>query len=251
MDIEVANSHEPSYYEIALTNRQVIVAFVILLVCLLSAFFSGIWIGRESEARAQEQLVRNTPPETQEAPVDDEGRELEEFQFFDSGNDAQQAAGTVETADDTTLVEDMSGDPTADDPVEQPVAAETPAAPEPEPSPEPRNRRDRRREREERAALETPAPAPARPEPASTPEPEPAAAGKVVIQVFSSPERDQAEKIRDRLVSGGQQAFLSPVEVGGNTMYRVRIGPFGSRDDAQKVAERVRKGFKLDTWITE
>jgi hypothetical protein len=34
-------------------------------------------------------------------------------------------------------------------------------------------------------------------------------------------------------------------------MYRVRIGPFGTRDDAQKVAESVRKGFKLDTWVTQ
>ena len=48
----MAESHEPSYYEIALTNRQVVVAFVILLVCLLSAFFSGVWIGRESNDRA-------------------------------------------------------------------------------------------------------------------------------------------------------------------------------------------------------
>jgi cell division septation protein DedD len=34
-------------------------------------------------------------------------------------------------------------------------------------------------------------------------------------------------------------------------MYRVRIGPFDSRDKAQKVAEQVRKGYKLDTWVTE
>ena len=40
----MTNSHEPSYYEIALTNRQVVVAFVILLLCLVSAFFSGLWI---------------------------------------------------------------------------------------------------------------------------------------------------------------------------------------------------------------
>jgi hypothetical protein len=31
----------------------------------------------------------------------------------------------------------------------------------------------------------------------------------------------------------------------------VRIGPFTSRPDAQKVAEKVRKAYKLDTWVTE
>ena len=53
------------YYEIALTNRQVVVAFIILLVCLLSAFFSGVWIGREGTAArvagAAEDQIRDRP----------------------------------------------------------------------------------------------------------------------------------------------------------------------------------------------
>src|SRR3954469_11054127 len=87
----MSNTHEPSYYEIALTNRQVIVAFVILLVCLVSAFFSGVWIGRESGARAAaEQMVRNAPPPEEEKK---EGQNLEEFEFFDSGKRAKAAGG--------------------------------------------------------------------------------------------------------------------------------------------------------------
>ncbi|HEY4565130.1 MAG TPA: hypothetical protein VIJ36_19255, partial [Thermoanaerobaculia bacterium] len=67
-----------------LTNRQVVVAFVILLICVLGAFFSGVWIGRESTARlAQEQLVRNAPPAQQ---ASQEGRSLDELEFFDSRN---------------------------------------------------------------------------------------------------------------------------------------------------------------------
>ena len=38
--------HESSYYEIALTNRQVLTIFVVLLTCLVAAFLSGVWIGR-------------------------------------------------------------------------------------------------------------------------------------------------------------------------------------------------------------
>ncbi len=65
------------------------------------------------------------------------------------------------------------------------------------------------------------------------------------------PDRAQADRIRNRLTGGGQKAYLSPVDVAGRTMYRVRIGPFTSRADAQKVAEKVRKAYKLDTWVTE
>ncbi|HYH45304.1 MAG TPA: SPOR domain-containing protein [Thermoanaerobaculia bacterium] len=243
----MTNSHEPSYYEIALTNRQVVVAFVILLLCLVSAFFSGLWIGRESSARAQERIVRDVPP-SPAAPQ--EGQALDELAFFED----EQKPGSGETAvpdatpapaQDTTLLEDFGGEPDE--------------VTEPDPDlPEGRRRRgsDRDAAGEEdgeeiaAAATPTPAPTPARAAAAATPEPR-IAAGQVVIQVFSSPEQDQAEKVRDRLLSGGHKAYLSPVQVSGRTMHRVRIGPFSSRGDAQKVAEQVRKGYKLDTWVTE
>jgi DedD protein len=244
----LTNSHEPSYYEIALTNRQVVVAFVILLLCLVSAFFSGLWIGRESAARgARDQIVRNVPP-SPAAP--EEGQALEELAFFEDG----QKPGSGETAppdatpapvEDTTLLEDFGG--------------ETEEAADPDPDlPEGRRRRGRDRDAaagengEEIAEAATPAPTPAPPRPSATTTPEPrVAAGQMVIQVFSSPELDQAEKVRDRLIRGGHKAYLSPVQVSGRTMHRVRIGPFDSRGDAQKVAEQVRKDYKLDTWVTD
>jgi DedD protein len=256
----VTNPHEPSYYEIALTNRQVVVAFVILLLCLVSAFFSGLWIGRESAARAQEQIVRNTPPTPAEPQ---EGQALEEFRFFEDDQEKgttpapappKQAAATptpTPAAEDTTLLDDLGGggdeEAVADPDLpegrrrhgrrgrnaaqgdEEEVAAVTPATPVPSPSPTPAR--------------------PAIPRPAvSSPR---VANGQLVIQVFSTADVDQAESVRGRLVKGGHKAYLSPVQVGGRTMYRVRIGPFDTRDQAQKVAEQVRKGYKLDTWVTE
>ena len=257
----MSDSHEPSYYEIALTNRQVIVAFVILLVCLIAAFFSGVWVGRESGYRAAEQMARNMPPVEEE---DKEGRNLEELEFFES---EQKPAAPADTASEpvpapeppaadesSTLAEDVGSEEAAS-PDTPEVSSEEETAPDEEED-EPLSRRARRRQREaeERRAAQAarepaPAPAPATKAPAPA---EPArTAGQVVIQVFSSPEKDQAERIRTQLVRGGQRAFLSPVEVAGRTMYRVRIGPFDSRDDAQKVAEQVRRGYKLDTWVTE
>ena len=111
----MAESHEPSYYEIALTNRQVVVAFVILLVCLLSAFFSGVWIGRESTRPApQEQIVRNAPP----PEAKKEGQNLEELEFFDQETPAVAAGDEQEEPPappalprrrTTTLLEDFAG----------------------------------------------------------------------------------------------------------------------------------------------
>ena len=246
----MAESHEPSYYEIALTNRQVIVAFVILMVCLLSAFFSGVWIGRESAARAaEEQVVRNTPP----APPK-EGKNLEELEFFDSRNkdNKKEETPASQTAADTTLLEDFGGSepapettvpPAGDEPAAQPDSqarqADETAAEEAKPGAADTPAERRRKRREQAAQKAAQAAEPAVPK------------GSVVIQVFSSADQSQADRIRTRLAGGGYKAYLSPVEVGGHTMYRVRLGPFKSRDEAQKTAEKVRKGYKLDTWVTE
>lgn len=258
----MADSHEPSYYEIALTNRQVIVAFVILLVCLLSAFFSGVWIGREGTARAQERLASNLQQQPAKGPQ--EGRRLQELEFFDSDARAEETASPDQdateppaaeqpTGNDTTLLEDFAGEEpeieTQPAPEEDSVAE--PAAPAKAPEPQEETREERRkrlaREREERAAAEKPEPAA---KPARAPEPK-VPKGSVVIQVFSSADQEQAQRIRERLVKGGYKAYLSPVETGGKTMYRVRIGPYGSRSDADTAAENVRKSYKLDTWVTE
>jgi cell division septation protein DedD len=259
----VANSHEPSYYEIALTNRQVVVAFALLLVCLVTAFFSGVYIGREGTLRDQDQLVRAAPPE--QKPVDEEGQELEEFEVF-GGEGSRPPSGklpeeTVAEAEpepepssrDTTLLEDFGGEDLAESepaPGGEEEFVEEEPVPEPEPEPTPARRR-RDREQPRQAATPAPQEEPARPERGSEPAAPAAARGKTVIQVFSSAEQDQAERIQKDLAGSGQPAYLSPVKVGGTTMYRVRIGPFGSRDEANKVAERVRKSHKLDTWITQ
>jgi DedD protein len=240
---DVTSSHEPSYYEIALTNRQVVVAFVILLVCLVTAFFSGVWIGRESAVRGDEQVARQTAP----AQERQEGQALEELEFFDQPQGkAQEPAAEPEPeppSRDTTLLEDLGGEDEAEQAGDAGDTGDTGDS-ETEPAAPPA---------QDRQAKAAP-PEPARDESTVVPRPLPEAtpaAGQVVIQVFSSSEQGQAERIRTRLVGGGHRAFLSPVEVAGRTMYRVRIGPFASRQEAQRVAEQVRKGYKLDTWVTE
>jgi cell division septation protein DedD len=80
---------------------------------------------------------------------------------------------------------------------------------------------------------------------------EPAAtAGQVFIQVFSSSDRAQALRVTERLKGQGFGAFISPVRVGAIDMYRVRVGPYDGDAEAKPAADRIRRRFKLDTWIT-
>jgi hypothetical protein len=350
--IDVGGSHEPSYYEIALTNRQVVVAFVILLTCVVAAFFSGVWIGRESAARAQERLallgrghvLDGANPDADKGKQ--EGQALQEFKFFAdqrpaaakdhpaakgaagsrSGRERQAAAIADPTAKAdagsssgrSTLADDLhrsAGDsapagnatssvapraaagtaaaspssaakrPQRDSAASSPPqaakaghassaaadTADTDTAGEGEPlpgaaQPAARAARSSRANASSGSGAATagsgksgiswsPA-AGATPSGASTagagapPSGAAAAPGEVVIQVFSTADKEQADKVRDGLVHAGFTAFLSPIAKGGQTMYRVRIGPFPSRTAAEAVAEKVRKEHKLDTWIT-
>jgi cell division septation protein DedD len=315
--MDMGGPHEPSYYEIALTNRQVVVAFIVLLVCLVAAFFSGVWIGRESSTRAFAQLARATPPGAGSAaagsgtPSTDgtaaagaagagerpDGQALQEFKFFNDQKkkpaaeahpgrqEKGRAVAPPEPAAEATPERQES--PRAAAPVAAVKAAPPAATPsrppagaagEGEPMPPAAAAGRSRRAATAASAEPRPAPVAVRPvaeaaaptaavapiapssassegpreakRPAEGPQPAALGAGSVVIQVFSSSDKAQAEKIRERLVKAGQEAFLSPIEKGGQTMYRVRLGPFPSREKAEKVADQVRREQKLDTWIT-
>jgi cell division septation protein DedD len=254
MGAQLTDQHEPSYYEIALTNRQVLIAFVVLLVCLLVAFLSGVWVGR---GRGPVEARSGAPPA---APAAGQERPLEEYRFFSEEGKRPTGPAAAATAPapsvppppplepapgpGTTLVDDVggadvagrAGQPAPPAPPQGPGDAEpgatAPAAPAPVAAPP--------------APVAAPPAAPETAPPAGTELRE----GEMVIQVFSSPDEPQARRILDRLTQAGFGAFLSPVRVGSQTMHRVRIGPFTDRAEAQRIADQVKKQFRLDTWIT-
>lgn len=96
---------------------------------------------------------------------------------------------------------------------------------------------------------ESPPPAP--PDPAVPP---PAAAGEVrplVVQVTAVRSRSEAETIVDRLKRKGYAAFVFVPEGADHLgFYRVRIGPFGTRPEAEAIARRLTREEKYTPWIT-
>jgi cell division septation protein DedD len=251
----VHEGDEASYYEIALTNRQVLVAFVILLVCMLASFFAGLWAGRGGtlEAGAQAAVA-----EAQPAP--DTG--LEEFKFF-SEPEEKEAADLKEIAEQpnpkTTLAEDVGAKvPPVRKPEPPPSRPDsqktTPEKASPEPAPKETAAKPAPKEAPKETAPKAVAPAADGANPAiprtTARRPPPPAGSELVIQVFSSHEVRQARKVLRQLLDAGYGAFLSPVEVDQVTMYRVRIGPFADRPAAEKTATEVKSRFKLETWIT-
>jgi cell division septation protein DedD len=244
----VSDSQEPSYYEIALSNRQVVFFFVGVLFFVVGAFLCGVWVGRSGqdrlverarmEAIANNQLLQNVP----ELSV-----ETGKLQPVAPGaTPPDLSVLTRKPATGSTLADDVNArspeeepattpSPTYDEPEPEPAPAPPAAEPEPESAPVPPARAEPTRTEPARAE-----PAPAGVEPTSG----------YVVQVFSSKDEGQAKKILGDLKGAGHKAYLSPVKVGAQTMFRVRVGPFAQRGPAEQAAAKVRSKFRLEPWVT-
>jgi cell division septation protein DedD len=73
--------------------------------------------------------------------------------------------------------------------------------------------------------------------------------GTWVIQIHVLRDRTAANGIVRRLVAKGYPAFL--VAAGPPTgSYKVQVGRYKDRDEAQKVIERLKKEEQFNPWIT-
>jgi len=83
--------------------------------------------------------------------------------------------------------------------------------------------------------------------PAARPEPVPpkASASGWAVQVGSFSDRANADRLVEDLLAARYPAFQEQTEVGGKTLYRVRVGPEEDRGLADAMAAGIAKRFKL------
>lgn len=242
LETQPADGREGSYYELALTNRQVFVAVVLFLASLSGAFLGGIWFARDASPRSIVAPGGATPAAA--AKPSPEG--LDEYRFFSenrasaSAPAAPPSTAAAATASPsrpdpvTTLAEDVGARPGASGTAgagDEPTTGATPPTP---PVAEPE----------------------AKPTTASTPKPAAPVATKpgatdLWVQVFSSADVAQARRVVEQLKRAGYRGSISPAPGSGAApLQRVRIGPYKDREQAQRVADDVRRKLKFSTWIT-
>jgi len=99
-----------------------------------------------------------------------------------------------------------------------------------------------------RPARPTPRPAPAAAT-ASEPVVKAPAAGGFRVQVISVSSRSEAEEEAKRLSRRGFSARVEPGAGPRGAIYRVRVGPFATREEATRASERLGAEGRRDTWI--
>ena len=68
-----------------------------------------------------------------------------------------------------------------------------------------------------------------------------------MLQAGAMKTRETADAVRKRLDRGGYRAMVVHATTRKyGTVYRVRVGPFGSRDEAMKAMKAIRAEMKID-----
>ncbi|MES1254060.1 MAG: SPOR domain-containing protein [Acidobacteriota bacterium] len=78
---------------------------------------------------------------------------------------------------------------------------------------------------------------------------EPQGAG-FVVQVAALNVRGEADAIAKRLASKGYGAYVLPSASGSPQVFRVRVGKFASRREAESIATRLQKEEQFKPWVT-
>lgn len=82
--------------------------------------------------------------------------------------------------------------------------------------------------------------------------PEAAGTGAYLLQAGALKSRDAAERLRGRLEKAGYKATVSrAVTHSSGEVFRVRVGPFGSRDEARKAMKAIQSDMKIDVILVK
>jgi DedD protein len=215
---------DDGFHEIQLNGKQLVFLFMAATVVSVVIFLCGVLVGRgvraERAANVADQTAATIEPAQQAAAV------------TPAGSDPTTAVAPPPTADDLSYFNRLEKTTQPTEELKTAPAAATPAAPTPAPPPAPKP-----------AAKEAPAPAAARDAPA------PAGDG-YVIQVAAMKEHGDADAMARRLSSKGYSAFVMPPQSAGPSMYRVRVGKFKTKREAEAVAARLQTEEQFKPWIT-
>ncbi len=208
-------SDDQSFYEIQLNTPHLVLAFLGAALVGVMVFWLGVVIGRgQTEPGLADQWQGAAPVQ---------GTEEEPFEFYEAVTEppisAQVPAATAAAG--------------TEPPAEQPSSAATPRF-------EPADPVD-----EQRATVVAESPA-------GLPRPDASLPSGWIVQVRATPDKPAADSLQSALVAAGFPAFVVAVEVSGVTHYRVRVGRYRSKGEADIIEFELLSRSDVDTtWVTE
>jgi cell division septation protein DedD len=216
---------DDAFHEIQLSGKQLVFLFMATTVISVIIFICGVLVGRSVPVEGLS--AAEAPATTASAPAD--------VPAPTEGATTPPATGKAAEGTSYSARLDAPSNPPEKltpiaEPPPPPVAAEA-TRPAPEPAATPA------REASTRQSVDTPKPPAAQP-------------GTWAVQVVSLRDRGAANQIVQRLQGRSYPAFLVAPAPGTPTqLYKVQVGKYKDRAEAERVQARLKKEEQFDPWI--
>jgi cell division septation protein DedD len=237
---------EDGFHEIQLSGKQLVFLFIVTTSVVVGVFLFGVLVGRGARDGAAEATpsatassgstpstaVAETPPVEPPAPAGDGPEKPEQLSYANRLTEKSSAPETLKPRSEDPPKARVEEPATArvEEAAKPAPAAATPAKPEPKP--------------------EAPAPVPAPARTAAADVPMSGKAGTWLVQVIATRERGMATSVVKRLTAKGYPAFLvNPVAGAPQPFYKVQVGRYNDRGEAEKVSQRIKKEEQFQSWI--
>jgi cell division protein FtsN len=209
-------------HEIQLNGKQLVFMFMAVTVVAVVIFLCGVMVGRGVRApRAIEETDAAI-----ESPIDP----TQAVQAPSAPpSDVPPPTSAAASSEKLTIADRLSAPTPPPETLKEPLIQEVKAP----------------------APIKTPAaaPPPIVP-PVRQPRAPAAESGGYVVQVTAVKERNEADQIAKRLASKGFKSFVTSPGAGAAKVYRVRVGTYSDRREAEAVARRLEKEEQFKPWIT-
>jgi len=227
---------DDGFREIQLNGKQLVFLFMAATVVSVVLFLCGVLVGRgvraarssEADVLALKEDLAAVPAGAIIAPVTEESadpRSATPPPAVEEPGDSDVLGRLARPADDQGPV--TSGARSVTAATEKPAAVET-ASPRTVAS-------------AERPAAQAPVPS----GPAAAPRP-----GDWAVQVAAVNVRGEADAIAKKLAAKGYATYVVSPPQGNPQMFRVRVGPFGTRREADATAVKLQTEEQFKPWVT-
>jgi cell division septation protein DedD len=221
------HAQDDAFHEIQLNGKQLVFLFMVATVVSVVIFLCGVFVGRgvRTERAATVADAGTVTPITTPDVVSSR-----EAAPAPAGSDPT-AAAPPPAVDELSYFNRLEKPGQPAEKLKPPVAAAaTPPPPAPKPTP----------------SAQVP---PAEPAPADAALAEPSGAG-FALQITALRERREAESIAKRLSAKGYAAYVLTPAGSAPSVYRVRVGKFKTRREAETMAAKLQKEEQFTPWIT-
>jgi cell division protein FtsN len=221
----LAHPQDDGFHEIQLNGKQLVFLFMAATVVSVVIFLCGVLVGRGVRAERAATVADaslNAPDDTAPTPA--------------AASPTPPPAGSDPTAAaPPPAVDDLSYFNRLEKASPAPEQLKA-AAPKPTPTPTP-------------APADRPPPAPSKAPAPTVPAANRADGDAWAVQIAALNARGDAEAIAKQMSSKGYTAYVVAPAT-GTTVYRVRIGTFKTKHEAEAVAARLQKEEQFKPWVT-